>query len=237
VIEPETVSEFPPGTTIDTLTGEVAGRVPYQAAVTKNYKFTLEAVSFPPVLFEQNYTLRGDWSSALDYVVGDAVRYNNFLWVCIADNRFKAPQDGIYWDRGVSTAKKTFSVDIIGEIESAIEWITDSDLGTIPPNIASDKTLLAETRLYGGRTIYELVSGALPPGLVLISNGLIQGKVKQFADTNGPGLTRFYERTDSAEDSSTRSRLFSESWDGGTSSFDRTFAFDVKYNTLSLVNN
>ena len=228
VVEPETVSEFPPGTTIDTLTGEVAGRVPYQAAVTRNYKFTLEAVSFPPVLFEQNYTLRGDWSSSADYVIGDAVRYNSFIWVCIEANRFQSPQDGVYWDRGVSTVKKTFSVDIIGEIESAIEWITDSDLGYIPPNIASDKTLLAETKLYGGRTIYELVSGHLPPGLELISNGLIQGKVKQFADTAGPGLTRFYERTDSADDSSTRSRLFSESWDVGITSFDRTFAFDVK---------
>lgn len=228
VIESETTSTFPPGMTLDTLTGEIAGRVPYQAAVTKNYKFTLEAVSFPPVLFEQNYTLRGDWNSATDYVVGDAVRYGVYLWVCIKDHRFQAPADGLYWDRGVSTSAKTFSIDIIGEIESAIEWITDNDLGTIPPNIASDKQVVAETKLYGGRTVYELVDGNLPPGLELISNGFIQGKVKQFADDNGPGLTRFYERVDSAEDSSTRSRTFSESWDGGTTSFDRKFTFDIK---------
>lgn len=228
VTQAETVSQFPPGTTIDTLTGEVVGRVPYQAAVTKNYKFTLEAVSFPPVLFEQNYNLRGDWSATGTYAVGDAVRYNSYIWVCIEANQFKTPTDGTFWDRGVSTLKKTFSVDIIGEIESAIEWITDSDLGTIPPNIASDKTLLANTLLYGGRTIYELITGQLPPGLELVSNGLIQGKVKQFADTAGPGLTRFYERTDSAEDSSTRSRLFNENFDQGDTSFDRTFAFNVK---------
>jgi len=228
VIEPETISAFPPGMTLDALTGEVAGRVPYQAAVTKNYKFTLEAVSFPPVLFEENYTLTGDWSSTTDYVVGDAVRYGVYLWVCKQDNRFQIPQDGIYWDRGVSTERKTFSVDIIGEIESAIVWTTETDLGYIPPNIASDKVLVAETTLYGGRTVFEIVSGALPPGLELIPNGLIQGKVKQFADVNGPGLTRFFERTDSAEDSSTRSRSFSEAWDGETTSFDRTFTFDVK---------
>jgi hypothetical protein len=214
--------------TLDVLTGEVAGRVPYQAAVTKNYKFTLEAVSFPPVLFEENYTLAGDWSSTTDYVVGDAVRYGVYLWVCKQANRFQVPQDGIYWDRGVSTEKKTFSVDIIGEIESAIVWTTETDLGYIPPNIASDKILVAETTLYGGRTVFEIVNGALPPGLELIPNGLIQGKVKQFADVNGPGLTRFFERTDSAEDSSTRSRSFSEAWDGETTSFDRTFRFDVK---------
>ena len=228
VIEPETISEFPPGMTLDTLTGEIAGRVPYQAAVTKNYKFTLEAVSFPPVLFEENYTLRGDWNSTNTYVVGDAVRYGVYIWVCKQANRFQIPQDGIYWDRGVSSAKKTFSVDIIGEIESAIEWLTDSDLGNIPPNIASDKFVVAETKLYGGRTIYELVSGSLPPGLELISNGLIQGKVKQFADDAGPGLTRFYERADSAEDSSTRSRTYTESWDGLETSFDRKFTFEIK---------
>lgn len=228
VIQPETVSEFPPGMTLDTLTGEIAGRVPYQAAVTRNYKFTLEAVSFPPVLFEQNYTLRGDWNSTTNYVVGDAVRYGLYIWVCLQDHRFQLPQDGIYWDRGVSTKKKTFSIDIIGEIESAIDWITDSDLGSIPPNIACEKYLEATAQLYGGRTVYELVGGQLPPGLELIPNGLIQGKVKQFADVNGPGLTRFYERVDTAEDSSTRSRQFSELWDGGTTSFDRTFRFDVK---------
>ncbi len=228
VVEPETVSEFPPGMTLDTLTGEIAGRVPYQAAVTKNYKFTLEAVSFPPVLFEQNYTLLGDWDSTTFYVVGDAVRYGVYLWVCIKDHRFQAPADGLYWDRGVSTSAKTFSIDIIGEIESAIEWLTDNDLGSIPPNISCDKQVVAETRLYGGRTVYELVSGHLPPGLELISNGFIQGKVKQFADINGPGLTRFYERVDSAEDSSTRSKTFSESWDGGDTSFDRKFTFDIK---------
>ena len=228
VIEPETASVFPPGMTLDVQTGEIAGRVPYQAAVTKNYKFTLEAVSFPPVLFEQNYTLRGDWNSSTDYVVGDAVRYGVYLWVCIKDHKFQSPQDGIYWDRGVSTTAKTFSIDIIGEIESAIEWLTDNDLGTIPPNIASDKQVVAETKLYGGRTVYELVNGSLPPGLELVSNGFIQGKVKQFADVNGLGLTRFYERVDSAEDSSTRSRTFSESFDSEATSFDRKFSFDIK---------
>lgn len=221
-------STLPPGMTLDTITGEVAGRVPYQAAVTQNYQFTIEAVSFPPVLFEQNYTLRGDWDTTTNYVVGDAVRYGDYVWVCLQDNRFQIPEDGIYWDRGVSTSAKTFSVDVIGEIESAIIWITDSDLGTIPPNIPSDKFVKAETQLYGGRTVYELAGGLLPPGLELISNGLIQGKVKQFEDSNGPGLTRFYERTDSAEDSSTRSRAFTELFDSAETTFDRSFTFDIK---------
>lgn len=220
-------SVLPPGMTLDVLTGDIAGRVPYQAAVTKRYQFTLEAVNFPPVLFEQNYTLKGDWDSTVNYVVGNAVRFDNFLWVCLKDNRFQIPADGEYWDRGVSTADKTFYVDIIGEIESAIEWVTDGDLGTIPPNIPSDKFVVANTLLYGGRTIYELAGGKLPPGLELISNGLIQGKVKQFQDSKGLGLTRFYDHDSSTVDSS-RSRTFNESWDGTTTSFDRKFTFDIK---------
>jgi hypothetical protein len=36
-------SILPPGLTLDTITGEIAGRVPYQPAVTKEYKFTIAA--------------------------------------------------------------------------------------------------------------------------------------------------------------------------------------------------
>ena len=38
------VSTLPPGMTLDPNTGEIAGRVPYQPAVTKEYKFTISAV-------------------------------------------------------------------------------------------------------------------------------------------------------------------------------------------------
>ena len=43
-------SQIPPGMSLDTITGEIAGRVPYQAAITKTYQFTMQAVSFPTVL-------------------------------------------------------------------------------------------------------------------------------------------------------------------------------------------
>lgn len=41
-----TPSELPPGMTLDNTTGEIAGRVPYQPAVTKEYKFTIKATRF-----------------------------------------------------------------------------------------------------------------------------------------------------------------------------------------------
>ena len=37
-------SALPPGMTIDSTTGEIAGRIPYQPAVTTEYKFTVEAL-------------------------------------------------------------------------------------------------------------------------------------------------------------------------------------------------
>ena len=41
-----TPSELPPGCTLDSTSGEVAGRVPYQPAITREYKFTVRATRF-----------------------------------------------------------------------------------------------------------------------------------------------------------------------------------------------
>lgn len=43
VNEDGTPSILPPGLTLDTTTGEIAGRVPYQPAITKEYNFTISA--------------------------------------------------------------------------------------------------------------------------------------------------------------------------------------------------
>lgn len=40
------ISMLPPGTSIDTVTGEIYGRVPYQPAITKEYNFTVRATRF-----------------------------------------------------------------------------------------------------------------------------------------------------------------------------------------------
>jgi hypothetical protein len=224
-------SELPPGMELDSITGEIAGRVPYQARISRSYTFTLRAVNFPVTLANTKYTLQGNWNNFAAYAINDAVIFLGLIYISKVSHRNRSPLDDAFWFAGVSAADKTFTVEIIGEIESAVNWITENNLGTIKPNQPSTIFIQAETLLYGGRIGYEFVSGRLPPGLTFLPTGIIEGKVKQFADDAGPGLTRFFERTDSlapAEDSSTLSRDFSATFDSGLSTFDKQFVFTIK---------
>ena len=222
VISPQTNSIIPPGLVLDSITGELAGNVPYQAAITKTYTFSMEAVNYPATLSTVEYNLKGDWQAFTDYKENDAVRYDGFIYICLKDNNNKVPSDGEeFWIKGVSSTVKTFTVDIIGEIDGSIEWLSESTLGTIKPNQPSQLSVIARSLKYGGRVVYELVGGTLPPGLILYPNGLIEGKVRQFGDSNELGLTRFYDVIDGE-------RNFSISFDGESTTFDRKFTFDIK---------
>ena len=226
-----TVSQLPPGMALDTSTGDIAGSVPYQARISRDYQFTIRAVNYPAALAYVSYVYKGSWNNSTTYRINDAIEFIGVTYICVQDHLNRLPTDQDYWRAGTSKTEKTFTVTVIGEIESAVEWITDSDLGTIKPNTASDKFIEASSLLYGGRIAYEFVSGTLPPGLTFLPTGILQGKVKQFADDAGPGLTRFFERSDSlapAEDSSTLSKDFSATFDTATTSFDLKFTFTIK---------
>lgn len=217
-----TVSEFPPGMELDTVTGEVAGRVPYQPRISKTYSFTLQAVSFTAELTYVNYTLTGNWSATRTYAVNEAVRFEGFIYICIAPHRNQIPQDGgLYWNRGVSTSDRTFTIEIVGEIESGIEWVSDADCGYLTPNQSSRVAVVANSLLYGGRVVYELVGGALPPGLTLLSTGAVIGKAQQFSKGTTLGLTRFYDVINNESH-------YNVTFDEGTSTFDRVYRFTVK---------
>lgn len=217
------LSEIPPGLELDTITGELAGSVPYQPAVSSSYQFTMQAVSFPTELRDIKYTLTGNWNSTTTYRENQAVRYGGLIYIALYDNKSILPKDNTdYWELGVATSEKTFTVDIIGEIESAITWTSNSDVGSIKPNQASQLYVKAETTYYGGTVVYDFESGKLPPGLTLLGTGIIQGKVKQFADNNGKGLTRFFDSAAAEEN------RFNIIFDQKTTSFDQQFKFSVK---------
>ena len=226
-----TASQLPPGMALDTSSGDIAGSVPYQARISRDYKFTIRAVNYPAALAYTSYAYKGSWNNSTTYNINDAVEFIGVTYICVQAHLNRLPTDQDYWRAGTSKTEKTFTVTVIGEIESAVEWITDSDLGTIKPNTASEKFIEAASLLYGGRIAYEFVSGTLPPGLIFLPTGILQGKIKQFSDDTGLGLTRFFERADSlapAEDSSTLSKDFSATFDAATTSFDLKFTFTIK---------
>jgi hypothetical protein len=221
-------SILPEGMTLDSTTGEIAGRVGYQEAVTKTYNFTLRAVDFPVTLGSSELKFQGQWEKTKSYVLNDTVVFFDLIYICRQNNENKFPSaNSEFWILATAAAEKTFTLDIIGEIDSAIEWISNTAIGSIKPNQASTLFLEAKNLITGGNVFYEFVSGKLPPGLSLIGNGIIQGKVKQFGDTNGPGLTRFFERDSSTVDS-TGTFSFTDLFDSGATSFDRLFKFKAK---------
>lgn len=75
------------------------------------------------------------------------------------------------------TATNTFTLAVKGEVESSIEWISNSDLGTIETGYTSELYVAAK-QLNSEYTIkYSLVSGSLPNGLDLARDGSITGSV------------------------------------------------------------
>lgn len=102
---------------------------------------------------------------------------------------------------------KTFSIEVLGQISDEVTWLTDSNLGNIYAGQVSELYVLAETD--SGRYLnYQLENstGTLPPGLKLLENGLISGRVTFDTFMLDSGTTTF---------------------DGGNTFFDRVYNFTV----------
>lgn len=160
-----TPSVLPPGLSLENADGEIAGRVPYQPAITQEYKFTIRAQRVTP------------------------------------------NEDAVFKD-------KTFTIRMLGEIESFIVWETDTLVGSIPANNVSTLSVTAQTSLPDSKVFYRIVDGKLPPGLRLDIQGQIIGKVNQFKRDDLIGLTTFDNNT----------TIF----DGGTTTVDRNYEFTVE---------
>jgi hypothetical protein len=139
-----------------------------------------------------------------------------------------------YGDRlDTATSTRTFTVSIIGEIDSFISWITPADLGSINANFISNLTVTAETTVTNAVLTYEITSGSVPPGLTLNANGEIVGKVTQYGDfhinnqtiiVDTQGLLSFNSDQLRNPTSTHRPTIF----DGGTTTFDRVYTFTVR---------
>tara|TARA_B100001287_G_scaffold276732_1_gene289034 strand:+ start:2218 stop:6147 length:3930 start_codon:yes stop_codon:yes gene_type:complete len=111
------------------------------------------------------------------------------------------------------SAIKTFTVTLLGEVDSTVQWKTDADLGTLPANRVSYLRLEATTTLAGSNLRYDIISGSLPNGMELKRDGELTGRPNQYSDGTGLGLTTIDNRT----------TLF----DASTTTIDRQFSFRV----------
>ena len=110
----------------------------------------------------------------------------------------------------------TFTMTVIGDIDTEVIWLTDPDLGTIDNGATS--TLEVAAVNVGGRTLqYRIVSGSdskLPQGLTLLPSGNIAGKVSFNTFAVDGGTTTF--------DTVKQTRL-----DPDPTTFDMKFTFTV----------
>src|SRR6056300_61808 len=116
---------------------------------------------------------------------------------------------------------RQFILKIQGEVDSTIQFTSPQLLGTLSPNQTSTLQINAETILTNADVRYNLVSGVLPPGLILSGSGELIGKINQFESSSGAadGLTTI---------DLTNFGLNSFILDGGTTTVDRQFRFTVQ---------
>lgn len=105
------------------------------------------------------------------------------------------------------SSSKTFTLKVLGQVSDEVEWITDSNLGNLYTGQVSELYVEADT-ISNRYLNYRLESstGTLPPGLKLLDNGLISGRVTFDTFMLDSGTTIF---------------------DGGNTFFDRTYTFTI----------
>ena len=269
-----TPSIIPPGTELDTGSGEIAGIVPYQPSVTKEYKFTVRATRYTDIpnnskqlsftTYEETYpqnrtpakklitnrqyqiltTENTDFTEVgaanndigTNFVaagpasgVGTAKQLNTYILrikknpdlkqlknetfnikgtifeitainnanqsydvitlskpldaYLKSDVTFtKTVIDGAKEDTNSAFKDKTFTVKLLGEIDSTIVWNSPEQLGTINANLVSTFSIDATTSVTSAVVRYFKTQGRLPPGLELALDGEIFGKVQQFGE-------------------------------------------------------
>jgi hypothetical protein len=127
----------------------------------------------------------------------------------------------------IAEAVKTFTIDILGEVDSTIRWLTGSSLGRVPSNYISTLFVQAETTVPRSFLTYTLQEGELPPGLELGFNGAIIGRIDNDAITD----TTTYEFSIEARDQFGFSAI-SQTFTLTVDKFDETNYTDIFYTPL-----
>lgn len=113
----------------------------------------------------------------------------------------------------IGRSRRTFTVTILGTVDSVIEWDSEYRLGSLDANLISNLFVKATTTIPNTSLYYVIKSGSLPPGLSLNLDGEIVGKVNQYGTTGRPGLITL-------DDTET-------TFDNSETTFDKTYKFTV----------
>lgn len=119
--------------------------------------------------------------------------------------------------KNTSVSSRRFTVVIKGNIESTIGFVTESNLGYLIPGRQSELSIIAQHVGTEYTIQYRLVSGKLPTGITLGTDGSLIGSVAYGSQTY------FHEL------SGDKSELI---LDGGTTIFDRVYRFTVRANDI-----
>ncbi|NBP59009.1 hypothetical protein EBU71_21170, partial [bacterium] len=131
--------------------------------------------------------------------------------------------------KGIEKApvSRTFTIRVLGEVNSSMSWITQPILGSIDSNYVSTLKIEATSTLTNPVITYSVVRGQLPPGLTLLSNGEIVGKIKQYTQNNSDNLTTFYDEIGTPGQPNYQ-RFINVSLDGNETRIDRNYKFVVR---------
>jgi len=218
-----TPSELPAGLALDPSNSEIFGFVPYQPAVTINYKFTVSATKYDKENLEQieveivnaelapigqnylkinklptsdqqlitndnirigAYTYKINSYEVLSNQAYDTIKLdkplkNVVIKSFVIANSYYRVLSQLYTTR---TSSKTFTMQVLGEIDSVIRFLTPANLGSVRANLSSQLEIQAETTVVGAVLTYRQVGGTLPPGVELRANGELIGRVTQFGN-------------------------------------------------------
>lgn len=78
-----------------------------------------------------------------------------------------------------ATSRRVFTVDLLGEIDSEMTWISPEDIGFVNAGYISTLSIKATSTIATSAILYTIEDGKLPPGLTLNLDGEIVGKVNQ----------------------------------------------------------
>lgn len=250
-----TESKLPDGLYLDPETAEIFGFAPYQPAITKEFKFTVNAIKYDKenltevevaIVVADDAPIGQNFLRILplpaedvSLLIGDVIRIGPSVYTMreyisndviggtasilrLEENLLTNVTDGLIItklynqsvdDFSFQLSPKTFTIAILGEVDSVIQFTTDSDLGSIKPSFPSRFAVEATTTVPNAVLKYSLVSGTLPEGLTLKSSGIIEGKINQFRASSVSGFTLFDGGT--------------TTFDGDNMTVDRSYRFTV----------